>query len=108
MSDRHEVLDLADEIEQNERELFTSGGGYQWEHLGDATHDIHALIRGARDLAAALAVAERERAKLRAALRDIAEILDDIDAGYGDQVFAIANLIVERDLASVSPEGEAS
>lgn len=47
-----QAIAFCDEIERNEKELIDSGwGGYQWEHLGDATKDIHALIAYVRDLA---------------------------------------------------------
>lgn len=45
--DLAKALALRDRIRAAERELGNSPyGGYQWEHLGDATKDIHSLMRG--------------------------------------------------------------
>jgi hypothetical protein len=69
------AVNFCDEIERNERELIDSGwGGYQWEHLGDATKDIHVLIRHIRELAA-LARANTEQATL---LHDAMDALEAV------------------------------
>jgi hypothetical protein len=69
------ALSLAAEIRSAEKELIESGwGGYPWEHLGDASKDIHVLMRGLDALAARLEACEQ-------AVRDACVVIERMANG---------------------------